>query len=146
MLSLHHLVLNREAAIAAELIANGATLIGRAHYGSPGLYGQAFFDLSLGFERAAKLIYIADYAMDNSGAFPSNKIIKDAIGHDLIQLFSHAEIVAAKRRKGKDYALRPATNIHNSIVEVLSDFARTTRYYNLDLVTGGKTARTAKIQ
>jgi hypothetical protein len=67
MLSPEHMLLNREAGIAAELIASGVTLLGRANYAHAGLYGQAFFNLSIGFERAAKLIYIADYAIENLG-------------------------------------------------------------------------------
>ena len=51
-----HLALNREAGIAAELIASGVTLLGRASYARAGLYGQAFFNLSIGFERTAKLM------------------------------------------------------------------------------------------
>jgi hypothetical protein len=144
MLSLQHLALNREASIAAELIASGVTLLGRANYASTGLYGQAFFDLSIGFERTAKLIYLADYAIDNAGKFPSNEILKNTIGHDLDQLFSHAEVVSTKRRNGKRFSERPRTDIHDGIVQTLTEFARNTRYYNLDLVTGGKSVRSSR--
>ena len=47
MLSPQHLALNREAGIAAELIASGVTLLGRASCARTGLYGQAFFNLSI---------------------------------------------------------------------------------------------------
>jgi hypothetical protein len=144
MLSPQHLALNREAGIAAELIASGVTLLGRASYARTGLYGQAFFNLSIGFERTAKLIYIADYAIDNAGEFPSNDILKSTIGHDLDQLFSHVEAVSTKRRYGKQFSERPHTDIHNGIVQTLNEFARNTRYYNLDLVTGGKAARNSR--
>jgi hypothetical protein len=144
MTSPHHLALNREAGIAAELIASGVTLLGRASYARTGLYGQAFFNLSIGFERAAKLIYIADYAINNAGKFPSNDILKSTIGHDLDQLFSYVEAVSTKRRCGKQFWERPHTDIHNGIVQTLNEFARNTRYYNLDLVTGGKAARNSR--
>ena len=144
MLSPEHLVLNREAGIAAELLASGATLLGRANYAHTGLYGQAFFNLSIGFERAAKLVYIADYAINHSGSFPSNDVLKKKIGHDLDQLFSHAEVVSAKWRNGKDYSERPNSDIHNGIVQTLTEFAHKTRYYNLDLITEGKGARNSQ--
>ena len=144
MLSPQHLALNREAGIAAELIASGVTLLGRASYTRTGLYGQAFFNLSIGFERTTKLIYIADYAIDNAGEFPSNDILKHSIGHDLDQLFTHVETISSKRRKGKDFSERPRTDIHNGIVQTLTEFARSTRYYNLDFVTGGKTAQNSQ--
>ena len=144
MFSPQHLALNREAGIAAELIASGVTLLGRASYARTGLYGQAFFNLSIGFERTTKLIYIADYAIDNAGEFPSNDILKNTIGHDLDQLFSHVEVISTKRRSGKEFSERPHTDIHNGIVQTLTEFARTTRYYNLDLVTGGKAVRNCR--
>jgi hypothetical protein len=144
MLSLQHLALNREAGIAAELIASGVTLLGRANYARNGLYGQAFFNLSIGFERTAKLIYIADYAIDNASKSPSNDVLKSTIGHDLDQLFSHAEAVSVKRRKGRRFSERPCTDIHDGIVLTLTEFARNTRYYNLDLVTGGRSVRSGR--
>jgi hypothetical protein len=144
MLSPQHLALNREAGIAAELIASGVTLLGRASYARTGLYGQAFFNLSIGFERTTKLIYIADYAIDNAGEFPSNDMLKSTIGHDLDQLFSHVEAISTKRRNGKEFSERPHTDIHNGIVQTLTEFARNTRYYNLDLVTGGKAVRNSR--
>jgi hypothetical protein len=137
MLSQEHMSLNREAAIAAEMIASGVTLLGKASYAQDGLYGQAFFNLSIGFERAAKLAYIADYAIENGGQFPSNQVLKDQIGHDLDQLFNHAETISSKRGT----TARPSSDIHNGIVETLTEFARGTRYYNLDLVTGAARAR-----
>ena len=143
MLSPEHLLLNREAGIAAELIASGVTLLGRANYAHTGLYGQAFFNLSIGFERVAKLIYIADHAIENAGVFPSNTDLKDKIGHDLDQLLTHADTISRRRRPGKEYAERPGTPIPDGIVQTLTEFARGTRYYNLDVVTGARSARTS---
>jgi hypothetical protein len=144
MLTPQHLFMNREASIAAELLASGATLLGRANYAHTGIYGQAFFNLSIGFERAAKLVYIADCAINNAGSFPSNDALKNSIGHDIDRLFGHAEAVSAKWRNGKEYSERPSTNIHNGITQTLTDFARKTRYYNLDRITGSQAARNSQ--
>jgi hypothetical protein len=59
-------------------------------------------------------------------------------------LFSHVEAVSNKRRNGKKFSERPRTEIHDGIVETLTEFARNTRYYNLDLVTGGKSVRNSR--
>jgi hypothetical protein len=143
MLSPEHLALNREAGISAELIGSGATLLGRANYASTGLFGQAFFNLSIGFERIGKLIYVAGCAIENSGKFPSNAELKHKIGHDLSALLAHADVLSEKLRKGKEYSSRPNTEIHDGIVQTLTEFARNTRYYNLDFVTGGNGAKGA---
>jgi hypothetical protein len=143
MLSPEHLALNREAGIAAELIGSGVTLLGRANYAHTGLFGHAFFNLSIGFERVGKLIYVADYAIDHRGEFPSNEILKKQIVHDLKELFAHAETISAKRRNGQEYADMPNSDIHLGIIQTLTEFARKTRYYNLDFVTGAKHAKQA---
>jgi len=143
LLSFEHLLLNREAGIAAELIASGVTLLGRANYAHTGLYGQAFFNLSIGFERTAKLIYIADYAIQHSGAYPSNDELKTKFSHDVKQLFDHAEKISDRLRTGKKFCDRPNTDIHCAIVQVLSEFAKRTRFYNLDTVMGSVSARSS---
>jgi hypothetical protein len=45
--------LGREAELAAEQLAIGVTALGHANHTQKGLYHQAFFALSIGFERLA---------------------------------------------------------------------------------------------
>jgi len=113
-------------------------MLGRANYAQTGLYGKAFFDLSIGFERTAKLIYIADYAIEHQGQMPTNDDLKNVIGHDLKRLFLHAESISTRRRQSKRYSQRPDHAIHRGIIDCLSEFARRARYYNLDLITSSK--------
>jgi len=42
--------LGREAELAAEQLAAGVTVLGRANHAQKGLYNQAFFALSIGFD------------------------------------------------------------------------------------------------
>src|SRR5262245_16310650 len=58
----------REAALAAEHLGSGATILGKANYAHHAHYGQAFFDLTIGIERAAKLAFVVDYALDHGGS------------------------------------------------------------------------------
>jgi hypothetical protein len=52
--------LHREASLVRQLIASGATALGRASYGNGfGEYYTAFFGPSIGIERLAKLILVA---------------------------------------------------------------------------------------
>ena len=71
MVTPEFVALAREAGIAAELLAAGVTALGRASSSQDGLYNQAFFNLSIGFERAAKLGIMLDYCIDHAGAFPT---------------------------------------------------------------------------
>jgi hypothetical protein len=128
--------LQREAELAGEQIASGVTALGQATYANKATYTQAFFALSIGFERLAKLIIVGEHLL-TTGQFPRDDVLR-RFGHHIDKLLAECELVSARRRAGEDYAERPNTPIHRGIVETLSEFGRLTRYYNLDLIAGGK--------
>lgn len=132
-----HVALRREAGIAGAMLASGVTLLGKADAWHHAVYNAAFFDLSVGFERLAKLIVVVDHAANHDGTFPDNKTLKDHYRHDLRSLLDYAEGLAPKYLAGHEYGSTPGTDIHRGVIEVLSDFARSTRYYNLDTLTQG---------
>lgn len=124
--------LAREAGLAAEHLAIGVTALGKANYAQPAYYGQAFFALSTGFERSAKLILAVDYAVQNGGKFPATLEI-ERHKHNLVRLLSEADRVG--ERLGTHERL-PDTAIHRGIIAVLSEFATNiTRYYNIEVLT-----------
>jgi hypothetical protein len=129
--------IDREGQLAAEQLATGVTILGRANHGLKGLYTQAFFALSIGLERLAKLIVVADYAMTNGGRYPTNQELK-AFGHDIAALLQRCEEISSRYRNGQTYAVRPHTPIHEGIIVGLSEFGVLSRYYNLDFIVGGK--------
>jgi hypothetical protein len=132
--------LAREAGTSAEHFAIGVTALGKANYAQQAYYSQAFFALTTGIERAAKLTMVVDYSLEHRGAFPSFQMIKD-YGHNLKVLLDKADEIAERRGFSDAEDRLPRTSIHNGIVMVLSDFANNlTRYYNLDLITGNPRA------
>jgi hypothetical protein len=125
--------LAREAALAAEHLAIGATALSRANYAYPAYYYQAFFALSVGIERSAKLALTVDYALRNGGKFPSNATVR-RYRHRLDDLLGDVEELARERAALERHA--PSSPIHSGIITTLTDFAaNVTRYYNIDLVT-----------
>jgi hypothetical protein len=129
----------READLATQLVGSGITALGRAHHAQTGLYSQALFGLAIGLERFAKLIVIADYAIHNSGGFPKNKELRH-LGHKLAELLDTCEQLSLAYKPLNDrliasYWDRPRDPINAAIVNVLSDFAISTRYYNLDHIS-----------
>jgi hypothetical protein len=129
--------LGREADLAADQIGAGVTALGKANHAQKGYYTQGFFGLSIGFERLAKLIVICDHAISTNGQYPTNDLLK-SIGHDLIALLDRCEEIE-RRVYQKD--TRPRQAVHPEITRCLSEFAKLTRYYNLDLIVGGRSAR-----
>lgn len=137
-----------EAGAAAEHLAIGVTALGKANYAQHAYYTQAFFALSVGFERSAKIALVVDHALDHKGQFPTQESLKN-YGHDLGKLLERMDEVAVRRARDKEKSERlPRGEIHEGIVRVLTDFATNfSRYYNLDLVTGatGVTQRPAPL-
>jgi hypothetical protein len=128
--------LSREAELCAELLAAGTTALGDAHHAGQGLYTQAFFGLAGGLERLAKLIIIVDHAAAHAGAFPNNKTLR-SYGHELSTLMDACETIIAKSARDPMATTRPRNPIHTGITGTLDEFARLTRYYNLDMLSGG---------
>jgi hypothetical protein len=118
--------IRREAALVRHLVGSGATALGRASYADKmGEYYTAFFGLSVGLERLAKLILVADFAISNGGAMPAEKVVQQ-YGHKLANLMDVVSKVASKHSLKLDYP-RPADPISAKIVECLDSFADASR-------------------
>jgi len=127
--------LAREAGLAAEHMGMGVTALAKANYAHQAHYPQAFFALSIGMERAAKLALVVDYAIQNQGVFPDNKQLRQ-YGHNLKSLLIAVDAISASGRLSADTRRLPQSAIHDGIIDTLTEFASNiTRYYNLDLVT-----------
>lgn len=127
------LAIHREASLAAEHLAFGATMLGKANYAQQAYYYQAFFALSVGLERSSKLALAVDSGL-RDGRFPTDKEMR-AYGHRLDTLIEAVGAVATSR--GIDAEV-PSSEINGAILHVLTDFAdNVTRYYNLAALAGG---------
>ena len=123
--------LGREASLVRHLLGSGATALGKANYADQiGEYYVAFFGLSVGLERLAKLILVADYAISNNGSMPEEKVVRK-FGHRLLELGDAVNAVSASRNLDLNYP-RPTSSISNKILECLDAFAdaRRGRYAN----------------
>jgi hypothetical protein len=123
---------NREAELAKR--CSGLTALRKATPSAPGIYYDAFFGLSIGLERLAKLAWLIDECIRRNGTFPTDKDLKNA-GHDIEKLIKKAQVI---QRMQPAYSSCPSDSITNQIIEFLSEFAEGTRYYNIDFFVGGK--------
>ena len=121
--------LQNEASLGAEMICSGLTLLRKANHAEKMLYNQGFFNLTIGFERTLKLILVIDYLFTH-GSFPSNKTLR-SYGHSIINLVKHAKTVAEKYNINFDVQ---NTEIKRKIIDLLTEFAKSSRYYNLDFL------------
>jgi hypothetical protein len=105
--------IGRQAALVRHLLGSGVTALGRANYADmTGEYYTAFFGLSVGLERLAKLILVADYAIAHEGQMPSEKIIRQ-FGHKLVDLTNAADAISQKHALNLNYP-RPKSSISSA--------------------------------
>lgn len=128
--------LSREAGIAAAAIGQGIHGISNATYAEKGYYHFAFFNLSIAFERIAKLVVILD-RLRATGNYPTDAQLR-RLGHRLGDLFLTVEAIRGSHHQAAEAV--PSDPITAGIVATLSDFATSTRYYNLDYLVGGRSA------
>lgn len=127
--------ISRESALVSQIIGSGATALGRASYGSGfGEYYTAFFALSIGIERLAKLILVADYAIKHAGALPLQKVVRD-YGHNIEKLMVRVEEIQAESGVTAVYA-RPTDEIARAAMRCLTYFAEASkgRYANFEFI------------
>lgn len=113
--------INREIALVRQLIGAGVTSLGHANYADKlGEYYTAFFGLSVGFERLAKLVLVAEHVMEH-GEMPNEGVVRK-YGHQLVKLMEKVGEVCARRFLQLKYRF-PDNPISRSILDCLDSFA-----------------------
>ena len=113
-----------EAKLINAMLLEGLDCLRQSNFGKQGLYYQAFYSISYGMERLLKLIIIEDYRSKNDNKMSNNGYLKK-YSHDICEMVS-------------DYALGVMDNeINKRIITFFSNFACKSRYYNLNMLTGG---------
>ena len=113
-------LLANEAHLTRAMLLSGLNSLRRASVVLKGEYYQAFFSLSICFERMLKIIYIREYRAKHNGNFPTGNELKK-LSHNLVNLWDY---IGIKKLEG----------IHKDIFEILDTFAGYSRYYNLDII------------
>lgn len=133
------ILLQQEAHIVRSCLLIGLNEIRNANIGERGRFYTAFYQLSIGLERALKLVLILDHMVTNDLVTPDSQSIR-GFGHDIISLMDACEAVAINRSYSfaSDFQLE---QINLDILAFLSEFALGARYANLDALASGSTPR-----
>lgn len=118
-------LLANEAALTASMLSSGLHALRKANTFQKGLFYQAFFSLSIGIERLLKIIIITQHRCKNEGEFPVSQQLKN-YGHNLEKLFNIVGVTIYEK------------DIHKEILSFLSRFAKSSRYYNIDVMVESK--------
>lgn len=128
----------KEAQFTVEMLCSGYTEIRKANYAKRGVYFQAFTSLSTGFERIGKLCYLLIYAIEHGGSFPTDNDLKNVFRHDIIKLYRLIFEFKNKHDIKYDFLQDLDKPIYQSILNVLSRFAKGDRYANIDLLINNR--------
>lgn len=129
----HEEALLLESALASSAIGHGLAALRSYDFADKGSFFSGMFALTIGIERVLKLIFLIN-STENHGTLPTNQELKN-IGHDIGRLIEMARWVNAEKALGVD-TTKVDDPLCKEIVGLFSSFARSTRYYNLDAITG----------
>lgn len=129
-------MLQQEGYLTRSCLHTGFFALSKANISNnQGDFYVAFFQLSIGLERLMKLTLILDYMAANELQLPNTELLKD-YQHDLIKLVRSIGTIG-KRISESDLISEVLDQhaIENEILVFLDEFARKTRYSNLDTLT-----------
>lgn len=123
-------LLQHEADLMEGCLSIGLTAFRNATVADKRKFYSGFFNTSIAFERLMKLIVVVDYMLSNNFNPPTKKQLK-AYGHDLSSLYQ-SSVKAANRAGIANITMPLQGSIEEKILNLLSGFAKFSRYYNLD--------------
>ncbi|MEV3855036.1 hypothetical protein AB0J38_12005 [Streptomyces sp. NPDC050095] len=107
----------------------------KANFAEPKHYYGAFFEYTIGLERVIKLALIVDHCVENED-FPSSDRHLRRYGHSLTELMAALPGLRERLAPTARVWEAPDGAVADAALSALSDFARATRYYNIDVLTG----------
>jgi hypothetical protein len=130
------IAINREAGIAAESLTVGVTQLRKASTFQTSFLSQALFNLSVGIERSCKLGIIVDHLIDKNRLITNSELKR--FGHDIDKLLNETNSICKRRITNTEYSTFPIGDIQRALIDEITRFAKETRYFNLDFLSGAK--------
>lgn len=129
-------LVGRETELASKIVGDGLTFLRKYSFGGFGYFYSGLFSLTIGLERIAKLILLFDYYRSNDNNFPANNKYLRKLSHNHCKLLDEVRKVNSTLDNPVNEELFK-DQLTINIINILSDFARFHRYYNLDILQGG---------
>lgn len=126
-------LLGREAELSAQLLGNGLSSIRKYSFAEIGYFYTGIFSVTIGLERLLKLIILFDYKQRNLN-YPNDTYLRER-GHELGDLVKEAILINSTNNYGVDESVFE-DSLSQVIIVFLKDFAKQSRYYNLNAASG----------
>lgn len=125
----------QEGHLASTSLLAGFESLAKADYDKPGTVYSMLFQLATGLERIMKIAIILDHKARNDLTNPSDRQLRQ-LGHSITDLY------VTLRNKAKTCLIKngwfEADTKHGELLAALSEFARASRYYNIDQLVAGR--------
>jgi len=128
-------LLNDEASLAEGSLSIGLTSIRKATNSTKAEFYTGFFNLSIALERMMKLVVVVDFMFANDGSVPTKQQLKE-YGHNLESLYE-STVNAGKKIEVESVSMPSPNSVEYEILCLLSEFAKYSRYHNLDSLRDG---------
>lgn len=125
----------QEGHLASTSLLAGFEALAKLDYDKPGTVYSALFHLATGLERVMKIAIILDHKAKNDLTNPSDALLRQ-LGHSITDLYA-ALRSAADAHSIIDGWFESHT-AHGKLLAALSEFARSSRYYNIDRLVSGR--------
>jgi hypothetical protein len=125
----------QEGHLASTSLLAGFEALAKLDYDKPGTVYSTLFQLATGLERVMKIAIILDHKTKNDLANPSDALLRQ-LGHSITDLYVVLRS-AAEARSIADGWFEAHTK-HGKLLAALSEFARASRYYNIDQLVSGR--------
>ncbi|WP_217525871.1 hypothetical protein [Vibrio metschnikovii] len=133
MFTQDYILLTQEGHLTMSSFLGGLNSIRNANIDENhrGLFYSGLFELATGFERLMKIVLILDYKLNNNLISPTNEQLKK-FSHNIDALYSRCADLPAQY--SINIELKP-NEMQRKIISTISNFAKSSRYYNLDVLT-----------
>lgn len=127
-------LLSQEGHLASRAFLSGFQEMASIDYDRPGTVYSTLFQLSMALERLMKIVIILDHMEHHNFSAPTDKELRK-LGHSLTALYSAAETVGGRIGVIEGWFRTPA--IQTEILSTLSEFAKGSRYFNINQLVNG---------
>lgn len=125
----------QEGHLASTSLLAGFEALTKLDYDKPGTVYSTLFQLATGLERIMKIAVILMHKVSNDLANPSDAQIR-RLGHSITDLY--AVLRSAAELHSVTDGWFDSNTIQGDLLVALSEFARGSRYYNIDQLVSGR--------
>jgi hypothetical protein len=125
----------QEGHLASTALLAGFEALAKLDYDKPGTVYSTLFQLATGLERIMKIAVVLVHKVTNDLANPSDAQLR-RLGHSITELY--AALRSADESRSITDGWFEVDTMQGELLAALSEFARGSRYYNIDQLVSGR--------